>query len=115
MTQMPGDPSGRSRVRPLPHPLTPYSELIVNFCPTGMIPTKAMTPHVPISPAEVVEQACRALERGVAIVHLHARERDGTPTYRASEVLELTGPARLMGLAPSLAHPAAPAQAASGT
>jgi uncharacterized protein (DUF849 family) len=66
----------------LPHPLTPYPELIVNFCPTGMIPTKAMTPHVPVSPAEVIEDACRALERGVAIVHLHAREKDGRPTYK---------------------------------
>jgi 3-keto-5-aminohexanoate cleavage enzyme len=66
----------------LPHPLTPYPALIVNFCPTGMIPTKAMTPHVPITPAEVIDQACRALELGVAIVHLHARELDGTPTYR---------------------------------
>ena len=39
-----------------------------------MIPTKAMTPHVPISPAEVIDDACGALERGVAIVHLHARD-----------------------------------------
>src|SRR5262249_35565814 len=68
--------------RPLPHPLTPYEDLVVNFCPTGMIPTKSMTPHVPVSPSEVIDQACMALERGVAIVHLHAREDDGSPTYR---------------------------------
>jgi 3-oxoadipate:acetyl-CoA acetyltransferase len=72
-----------TRSRWLPHPLTPYPELIVNFCPTGMVPTKAMTPHVPITPAEVIEDACRALELGVAIVHLHARDRQGKPTYRA--------------------------------
>jgi uncharacterized protein (DUF849 family) len=66
----------------LPHPYTPYPPVVVNFCPTGMIPTKAMTPHVPLSPAEVVDDACRALELGVAIVHLHAREKDGTATYR---------------------------------
>lgn len=69
-------------VRQLPHPLTPYAPLIVNFCPTGMIPTKAMTPHVPVSPAEVIDQACAALERGVAIIHLHARDDEGRPTYR---------------------------------
>lgn len=74
--------SSRPSVRPLPHPLTPYSELIVNFCPTGMVPTKAMTPHVPVSVHEVIEQSCAALERGVAIVHLHARDADGKPTYR---------------------------------
>lgn len=75
-------PSILKRSALLPHPLTPYPELIVNFCPTGMIPTKAMTPHVPITPDEVIEDACRALELGVAIVHLHAREVDGSPTYR---------------------------------
>jgi uncharacterized protein (DUF849 family) len=63
--------------------LTPYPPLIVNFCPTGMIPTKAMTPHVPITPAEVIEDSCRALERGVAIVHLHARDAEGRPSYLA--------------------------------
>jgi 3-keto-5-aminohexanoate cleavage enzyme len=67
----------------LPHPLTAYPELIVNFCPTGMIPTKQMTPHVPVSPAEIIEEACAALEHGVAIVHLHARDEKGKPTYRA--------------------------------
>jgi 3-keto-5-aminohexanoate cleavage enzyme len=67
----------------LPHPLTPYPDLIVNFCPTGMIPTKQMTPHVPVAPAEIIEEACGALERGVAIVHLHARDEKGKPTYRA--------------------------------
>ena len=66
----------------LPHPLTPYPEMIVNFCPTGMIPTKRMTPHVPITPAEVIEDSCRALELGAAIVHLHARDRQGNPTYQ---------------------------------
>ncbi len=75
-------PAAERLSRPLPHPLTPYPELIVNFCPTGMIPTKAMTPHVPVAPAEVIEQACQALDRGVAIVHLHARERDGSPSYK---------------------------------
>jgi 3-keto-5-aminohexanoate cleavage enzyme len=76
-------PGAPARAKPLPHPLTPYSELIVNFCPTGMIPTKQMTPQVPITPAEVIEQACLALERGVAIVHLHARDEGGKPTYKA--------------------------------
>jgi 3-keto-5-aminohexanoate cleavage enzyme len=73
----------RGGAPPLPHPYTAYSELIVNFCPTGMIPTKAMTPHVPIAPAEVIEDCCRALERGAAIVHLHARDAGGKPTYLA--------------------------------
>jgi uncharacterized protein (DUF849 family) len=69
-------------VRPFPHPLTPYPPLLINFCPTGMIPTKAMTPHVPVSAEEVIEDACTALELGASIVHLHARETDGSPTWK---------------------------------
>ena len=76
-----------ARSNPLPHPLTPYSELIVNFCPTGMIPTKQMTPHVPIAPAEVVEEACGALERGDRILNNAARRRQ-------KREQRLSGPAR---------------------
>jgi uncharacterized protein (DUF849 family) len=49
-----------------------------------MIPTTALTPHVPVTPAAVIEDACRALERGVAIVHLHARDEQEKPTYYAT-------------------------------
>ena len=40
----------------------PPLPLIVNFTPTGMVPTKASTPHVPVSPAEIVEQVHEADE-----------------------------------------------------
>lgn len=57
---------------------------IVNFTPTGMLPTKQMTPHVPVSPAEIVEDVHRAVEIGITMVHLHARdEATGRPTYKA--------------------------------
>ena len=57
--------------------------LIVNFTPTGMIPTKAMTPHVPVSVQEIVEDVHHAVEIGITMVHLHARdEQTGEPTYR---------------------------------
>lgn len=49
-------------------------DLIVNFTPTGMIPTKSMTPHVPISPSEIAEDVHEACELGITMVHLHARE-----------------------------------------
>lgn len=57
-------------------------DLIVNFTPNGMIPTKRLTPHVPISVAEIVEDVHRAVELGITMVHLHARdESTGEPTY----------------------------------
>ena len=59
-------------------------DLIVNFTPTGMIPTKEMTPHVPISAEEIVEDVRRAVDIGITMVHLHARDAaTGKSTYRA--------------------------------
>lgn len=55
-------------------------ELIINFTPTGMVPTKAMTPHVPITPSEIIEEVHQAYELGITIAHLHARDEDGSPT-----------------------------------
>ena len=57
--------------------------LIVNFTPTGMIPTKEMTPHVPITVDEIVESVHEAWEIGITVVHLHAREKNGESTYKA--------------------------------
>jgi 3-keto-5-aminohexanoate cleavage enzyme len=56
-----------------------------------MIPTKEMTPHVPVSPDEIIEQVHEAYEIGITIAHLHARDQEGRPTYRKtvySEIVE---------------------------
>ena len=45
------------------------ARLIVNFAPTGMIPTREMTPHVPLSAAEIVEDIHQAVEVGITVVH----------------------------------------------
>lgn len=58
--------------------------LIINFTPTGMIPTKEMTPHVPVTVNEIIEEVHQAVEIGITMVHLHARdEKTGKPTYKA--------------------------------
>ena len=57
--------------------------LIVNFTPTGMIPTKAMTSHVPVTVDEIVEDVRKACAIGITMVHLHARDEEtGEPTYK---------------------------------
>jgi 3-keto-5-aminohexanoate cleavage enzyme len=59
-------------------------DLIINFTPTGMIPTKKMTNHVPITVNEIVEDVHLAVEIGITMVHLHARdESTGAPSYHA--------------------------------
>ena len=64
--------------------------LILNFTPTGMIPTKKMTPFVPISVSEIVEDVHRASEIGITMVHLHAREPiTEEPTYKKEIYAEI--------------------------
>lgn len=59
-------------------------DLIINFTPTGMIPSKEMTPHVPVSPSEIAEDVHEATEIGITMVHLHARDEvTGAPTCEA--------------------------------
>jgi uncharacterized protein (DUF849 family) len=70
--------------------MPPYKKYILNFTPTGMIPTKDMTPEVPVLPKEIVEQVLEAVELGVNMVHLHARDLDtGQPTYKKEIYAEI--------------------------
>jgi len=57
-------------------------KLIINLAPTGMIPTKEMTPHVPLTPEEIIADVQKCGEIGLSMVHLHARDSDGLPTYK---------------------------------
>ena len=64
-------------------PLDPYPKVIVTAALTGMLPTRAQTPHVPLTEAEIVADALACRAAGAAIVHLHVRDEDGRPDYRA--------------------------------
>jgi uncharacterized protein (DUF849 family) len=71
------------------------SNFVLNFTPTGMIPTKAMTPHVPILPHEIVAQVDEAVALGANMVHLHARDAEsGKPTYHKEIYAEIVGGVR---------------------
>ena len=70
-------------------------KFILNFTPTGMIPTKDMTPHVPIQPDEIIEQVLEVVKLGVNMGHLHARdESTGAPTYKKEVYARIIGPIR---------------------
>src|SRR5215208_47096 len=54
---------------------------IVSCAVTGAIHVPSLTPHLPITPEQIAEQAIGAAEAGAAILHLHARDpKDGRPT-----------------------------------
>lgn len=48
-------------------------KLIITVAPTGSLPTKEMTPHVPITPEEIIETGVRCEASGASVFHIHAR------------------------------------------
>lgn len=58
------------------------NKMIINLCPTGMVPTKQMNPNVPITPEEIIKDALDTAKLGVSMVHIHARDKSGAPTWK---------------------------------
>ncbi len=55
-------------------------KLIITAALTGNVPTREMTPHVPLTPAEIAADVRRCAEAGASLVHIHARDAEGRPT-----------------------------------
>jgi 3-keto-5-aminohexanoate cleavage enzyme len=68
--------------------------LIINAALTGMVPTKEQNPNVPVTAAEIADDAGRCFEAGASIVHLHARDEHGQPTYRGDVYREVVAAVR---------------------
>ena len=57
--------------------------VIITCAPTGGIHTPTMSPHLPITPAEIATASIEAAEAGASIIHLHARDPEtGKPDHR---------------------------------
>ena len=56
-------------------------KVIITCAITGSVHTPTMSPHVPITPDDIVRDSVAAAEAGAAMIHLHARKpEDGRPT-----------------------------------
>jgi uncharacterized protein (DUF849 family) len=55
--------------------------VIVTCAVTGSIHTPSQSPHLPLTPRQIVDEAVAAAEAGAAVLHLHARDPvDGRPS-----------------------------------
>lgn len=54
--------------------------LIICAAPTGGAPARSKTPHHPVTPQAVVDEALACWRAGAAMIHLHARLEDGSTT-----------------------------------
>ncbi|TCO72396.1 3-keto-5-aminohexanoate cleavage protein [Rhodovulum euryhalinum] len=99
------------------------SKIIITCALTGSIHTPSMSPHLPVTPDQIVAQGLAAARAGAAILHLHARDpANGRPSADPGHfmaflprlkagcdaVLNLsTGGSAVMGLDDRLAAPMA--------
>ena len=63
-------------------------KLIITAAICGAEVTKEQNPAVPYTVEEIVREAKSAVDAGAAIVHLHVREDDGTPTQSKARFKE---------------------------
>jgi len=69
--------------------MKPASKVIITCAVTGSIHTPSMSPHLPITPEQITEQALAAAEAGAAMIHLHARDPiTGKPDQTPARFME---------------------------
>ena len=61
-------------------PISGRRKVIITCAVTGSVHTPSMSEYLPVTPAEIAEQAIEAARAGAAILRLHARNPDGSPT-----------------------------------
>lgn len=64
-------------------------KVIITCAMSGAVTTRAQCPAIPYSLQDYADEARRAYEAGAAIVHIHARDDDGTPTYSAERYAQI--------------------------
>ncbi|MFH1124964.1 MAG: 3-keto-5-aminohexanoate cleavage protein [Pseudomonadota bacterium] len=60
--------------------MLPKDKVIITVAQTGALVNKEMNPNVPEQPDEIIASAKECYDEGAAIVHLHARDRNGENT-----------------------------------
>ena len=65
------------------------NKLILSAALTGAATTRRQCPYIPYTPRELGEEAKRAADAGASIVHIHAREDDGRPSWRLEVFQEI--------------------------
>lgn len=62
----------------------PPNKVIITVAQTGALVTRKMNPAIPEQPDEIAASAYDCYNEGAAIVHIHARDKDGVTTGSAN-------------------------------
>ena len=60
------------------------NKTIITCALTGVLAKKEQCPAIPYTPVEIAEEAKRAYEAGAAVVHIHARTKEGGPSWESA-------------------------------
>jgi uncharacterized protein (DUF849 family) len=63
--------------------------LVIQVALTGMVPRRADTPHVPLTPQEIATDVQHCFEAGARVFHIHARDVTEEPTPRLEIFTEI--------------------------
>jgi uncharacterized protein (DUF849 family) len=64
-------------------------KVIITAALTGALTTRKQCEYIPYTPVEIAEEARRCADAGCAVVHIHAREDDGMPSFRVARYAEI--------------------------
>ncbi len=64
--------------------------VIITCSISGAITSREQCSAIPYTPEEYGEEARRAVEEGAAMIHIHARTRDGVPSYEIEDFRAIT-------------------------
>lgn len=64
-------------------------KVIITDAISGVIANRKQCPAIPYTVEEYAAEAKRAYDAGAAVVHIHAREDDGSPSFRAERYGEI--------------------------
>jgi 3-keto-5-aminohexanoate cleavage enzyme len=71
--------------------------IIIQAAITGSIGSSDASPYLPMTPNDIAQEAVAAWQAGAAVIHVHAREEDGTPTQSRDRYAEIVDRVRERG------------------
>ncbi len=64
--------------------------VIITNSISGAIANREQCPAIPYTPAEYAAEARRAVDEGASQIHIHARTKDGVPSYEVADFQAIT-------------------------
>jgi 3-keto-5-aminohexanoate cleavage enzyme len=64
--------------------------VIITNSISGVVANRDQCPGIPYTPEEYAAEARRAVDEGAAMIHIHARRPDGTPSFEVEDFRAIT-------------------------